>query len=383
MIEPQKSAVQLAFPSARTVCYVEREAAAVAILAARMQGGALADAPVWSDLETFDCRPWRGTVDCVLAGFPCQPWSHAGRRAGTADERWLWPALARIIGDVGAWLVGLENVAGLLVGGGLEHVLSSLASMGFDAEWGTVPASAVGAAHQRKRIFILAHRPQPGWRQSQSAALSAGQHAAAALRCCGNPVAHPRRSTAERRGRPRETLSATGPAEGETRQRQWSGDAPGDGGEDVGHADQPRANAQPSGRGSRRAAGQSGGPVGDPDRQRPQGRGSGGRQEHHQCPPGGPDGTKLGHASGDGRAEGPEVPQGGQPQPARASKEGPALLFAPGPADDRWPDLLAHYPWLAPALEPGVCVLAAGTSLVVGESRVDQLRAAGNAVRCH
>ena len=88
--------LDLAMPDYRTVCYVEREAAAAAILVAAMEHDTLAQAPVWDDLLTFRGRQWRGVVDCVSAGFPCQPWSASGKRQGTADERWIWPAIARM-----------------------------------------------------------------------------------------------------------------------------------------------------------------------------------------------------------------------------------------------------------------------------------------------
>ena len=71
----------------RTICYVEREAYAAALLATRMEQGALAQAPVWDDLSTFDGRRWRGRVDIVNAGLPCQPYSAAGKRLGEQDER--------------------------------------------------------------------------------------------------------------------------------------------------------------------------------------------------------------------------------------------------------------------------------------------------------
>lgn len=154
--------VELAFPGARTVCYVEREAAAAAILASRMAEGSLAQASIWSDLFTFDARAWRGKVDCVAAGFPCQPWSVAGDRQGTSDERWIWPRIAEIIAAVGAQWVWLENVRGLVSGGGLDPVMHDLAGLGFDAEWGCLRASDVSAPHQRERVFILAHHHDAG-----------------------------------------------------------------------------------------------------------------------------------------------------------------------------------------------------------------------------
>lgn len=161
--------------SYHTVGYIEREGPVAAILAARMADGSLDEAPIWDDLESFDGRPWRGRVDLVSAGFPCQPWSVAGQRRGTEDERWLWPGISRIIREVGPGLVFLENVPGLLAGG-LGHVLSDLATLGFDAEWGVFGADDVGAPHRRKRVFVLGvsdagrgllrqeqGRGEPGW----------------------------------------------------------------------------------------------------------------------------------------------------------------------------------------------------------------------------
>ena len=97
--------------TARTVAHVERDAYAAATLVARMDEARLDRAPIWSDLTTFDARPWRGRVDIVTAGFPCQPFSAAGQQRGIDDDRWLWPAIARIINDVGPRFVVLENVA--------------------------------------------------------------------------------------------------------------------------------------------------------------------------------------------------------------------------------------------------------------------------------
>lgn len=85
---------------ARTVAHVERDAYAAATLVARMEAQELDQAPVWSDLCTFDARAWRGRVALVTAGFPCQPFSSAGRKLGTDDDRWLWPEIARIIRDM-------------------------------------------------------------------------------------------------------------------------------------------------------------------------------------------------------------------------------------------------------------------------------------------
>jgi len=144
----------------RTVGYVERETAAAATLVARMEDQALDCAPVWDDVTTFPAADWRGCVDIVSAGFPCQPWSQAGKRAGIADKRWLWPSLLRLIVEVGAGFVFLENVPGLVTGHGLEHVLSGLAENGFDAVWTHIAAGDCGATQLRKRVFILAYRDE-------------------------------------------------------------------------------------------------------------------------------------------------------------------------------------------------------------------------------
>ena len=143
----------------RCVGYVERDAYAAAALVARMEDETLDSAPIWDDLETFDGRPWRGAVDIVSAGFPCQPWSVAGSQQGRDDARWIWPSIARIIRDVRPGVVFLENVPGLVSGGGLDPVLGDLAKIGFDAAWRTLRASDVGAPHRRGRVFILAGLP--------------------------------------------------------------------------------------------------------------------------------------------------------------------------------------------------------------------------------
>src|SRR5262245_16324142 len=152
-------AVRIALPGARTVVCVERELACAEILAARMAEGAFDDAPVWSDIRTFDGRPWRGLVDGVTCGFPCQDLSHAGGRRGiTGPKSGLWSEAVRAIRQMGPGFVFLENVGAILIRG-IGAVLGDLAEMGFDAEWGCVTAAEVGASHQRERWFCLGFRP--------------------------------------------------------------------------------------------------------------------------------------------------------------------------------------------------------------------------------
>lgn len=135
---------------------VEREAACLEILAARMQEGSLAPCPVWTDARTFDGLAWRGAVDIVAAGYPCQPFSQAGHGRGAEDPRHLWPDIKRIISEVRPGVVVLENVIGH-VRKGLDQVLGDLDELGFDAEWGVFSAASAGAPHYRKRVFVLAY----------------------------------------------------------------------------------------------------------------------------------------------------------------------------------------------------------------------------------
>ena len=150
--------IQLAVPGYRCVGYCERDTFAAATLVARMESEALDQAPIWDDLTTFPSELYRGKVDLITAGFPCQPFSVAGQRKGTDDERWIWGDIARVIRQVGPCFVFLENVPGLLTNsGGYGTVLGDLAGLGFDAEWGVFSAAEVGAPQLRKRVFILAH----------------------------------------------------------------------------------------------------------------------------------------------------------------------------------------------------------------------------------
>ena len=130
--------VRLAVPTYRTIAHVELDPYARQCL----RGW------VWDDLKTFDGRPFRGVVDLVTAGFPCQPFSVAGKQLAQEDERHLWPDVARVVREVAPQLVYLENVPGLLVRG-MGDVLGDLADLGFDAEWG-------------RRVFILASSPERG-----------------------------------------------------------------------------------------------------------------------------------------------------------------------------------------------------------------------------
>ncbi len=146
----------------RTVCAVEWDAYAASVLVARQNDGALDPFPIWDDVQTFDGRPWRGIVDVVSGGFPCQDISAAGKGAGiTGEKSGMWKHMARIIGEVRPCYAFVEN-SPMLTGRGLGTVLGDLAEMGYDAEWCVLGASDVGAPHKRERIWILAYDPTFG-----------------------------------------------------------------------------------------------------------------------------------------------------------------------------------------------------------------------------
>lgn len=146
----------------RTICAVEWDAYARDVLVARQNDGCLDPFPIWDDVQTFDGRPWRGRVDVVSGGFPCQDISAAGKGAGIDGERsGMWQHMARIIGEVRPRYAFVEN-SPLLVGRGLARVLGDLTQMGFNCRWGVVGAHHAGAPHRRDRIWILADSESRG-----------------------------------------------------------------------------------------------------------------------------------------------------------------------------------------------------------------------------
>lgn len=143
----------------------------------------------YEDITTTDFTPWRGKVDILTGGFPCQPFSMAGKRLGAEDDRYLWPHMLRAIREIQpTWVVG-ENVAGLItmvqpgeefeVGSQtslfnesyrtreeqpytIEEICQGLEREGYSVQPFVIPACAVGAPHRRDRVWIVAHRTDPG-----------------------------------------------------------------------------------------------------------------------------------------------------------------------------------------------------------------------------
>ena len=152
--------VNIIYPDSRTVCYVEGEMYCAQLLSKKMRKGELADAPIYSDVKTFSsvAHIFTDKVDFITAGFPCQPFSTAGDRKGTSDDRWLWYDIIEIISIIRPRFLFLENVANIVNDrDAFSTILETLSKIGFNVEWSTLRASDVGANHQRNRIFIFAY----------------------------------------------------------------------------------------------------------------------------------------------------------------------------------------------------------------------------------
>lgn len=156
----------------RTVCAVEINAYCARRLMQRQNEGHLPPFPVWDDVRSFDGRDWRGAVDVVSGGFPCQDISAAGKGAGLDGERsGLWVEMSRIICEVQPRFAFVEN-SPMLTSRGLGIILGDLAAMGFDARWGVLGADDLGGDHERERIWIVADSMRNG--RERSADFNAG-----------------------------------------------------------------------------------------------------------------------------------------------------------------------------------------------------------------
>ena len=135
----------------QTVAFVEREPFCQKVLRKHWP-----EVPIFDDITTY--TPERGSADVICGGFPCQDISIAGRKAGIkkGTRSGLFYELMRVIRMVEPRFVILENVSAI-VADGLDIVLGELAEAGFDAEWACIPASAVGACHQRDRWWLIAY----------------------------------------------------------------------------------------------------------------------------------------------------------------------------------------------------------------------------------
>ena len=157
-----------AIPNLRTIAHVEIETYAIANLIAKMEAGQLDSCPVFTDLKEFPYRELRDRVTILSAGFPCQPFSSAGKRQATGDARHLYPWIANGITAMRPRYIFLENVEGIISAktgdkeSVLKYVLRDLESRGYTCTWGIFSAEEVGAPHRRKRVFILGHTSSVG-----------------------------------------------------------------------------------------------------------------------------------------------------------------------------------------------------------------------------
>ena len=142
----------------RTIAALEIEDYPRRVLLQRQADGLLPRFPIWDDICTFDGKPWRGKVDVISGGFPCQDISAAGKGDGLDGERsGLWTQMARVVSEVRPPFVFVEN-SPMLVTRGLERVLGDLTSLGYDTRWTVMGAADVGAPHKRDRIWIVARQ---------------------------------------------------------------------------------------------------------------------------------------------------------------------------------------------------------------------------------
>lgn len=141
-----------------TVCAVEIEPYCREVLLQRQRDGILPKFPIWDDVRTFDGRPWKGIVDVVCGGFPCQDVSVSNRNAQGIDglRSGLYREFIRIIREVRPKYALMENSSALIVRG-LGRVLCDLSEIGFNCRWTCIKASETGANHYRDRIWILAY----------------------------------------------------------------------------------------------------------------------------------------------------------------------------------------------------------------------------------
>ena len=402
---------ELGLRGAVPVLRVERDAAAAAVLVSHMETGRLAPCPLWSDSGTLDGKPWRGLVDWIIGGFPCQPWSVAGAQEGTEDDRWLWPHIRQLARDMEPRGLFMENVPGLFLGG-IQPVLGELAEDGYDTIWTTIRASDVGASHRRQRVFILAYRDQqlrqvgieevrPGW----DAFVSGGRDVGDTDVSSGDAqptTGRPRHSAGEPGGQ----LADAHSEPGDLQQRSSGVSEPRGSIRAVAQPDSSRrtpagcgvdvhAGSQPEERGDRVAvtghgrgwqddegvsasgrerAGEPVGDVGDTDHCT--GIDVCGESRHE-------DGERQGESdSGNSSRQGvgdtdQQGPQGrGEPERERGYK---LPAWPPGPADrDAWAYILERWPELAPAVEPTLRGVVNGDG--DGLARSDQLRILGNGV---
>ena len=151
----------------QTVAFCEIDPFCRRVLEKRFPG-----VPIFDDIRTLTKRSLQEAgvtsdaepIDLICGGFPCQPFSVAGNQRGDQDDRYLWPEMLRVISEVRpTWIIG-ENVPGI-INMALDNVLSDLENLSYACQTFNIPACAVDAPHQRKRVWIVAHAGGDGLRE--------------------------------------------------------------------------------------------------------------------------------------------------------------------------------------------------------------------------
>lgn len=331
----------------RTAAYCEWEAGAASLLLARMAEQSLEPCPVFcGDLEDFPAGLFAGRIDVVTAGYPCQPYSVAGKQRGLEDDRAMGADgrgpihhMLGIIEAVRPRFVFLENVVEALKH--FRPIGRELEGMGYTVAPPFVcGADDVGASHRRKRMFVLAYCEGGGRRRGGNVEDGEGAGIQSAVRDSGELAdaqgGHVGIWVSRRGERGGANVSSTG------------GDLA-----DAGEHDR-RREFEEGRQGARGGAGSDGESNGVADSSGP--------------------GRERGEWRGASRVGIGEAAYG----PASQLCEIP--LFAPGPSDPEWGGILEQWPFLAPASEPGVCLVVDGLAHPLDCARADSLRAGGNGV---
>ena len=321
----------------RGVVYVEGEAAAASSLVASMEAGWLDQAPIWSDMRTFDAKPWRGSVHILASGDPCQDNSVAGKGAGAAGERFLAPEVCRVAAECRPDLIFRENVAGN-ADGQLAAIVPTLEGLGYRVAAGIFSSSETGNTMRRERLFIMAECADFGheWRGH-----ARRRRDGFADDCCELECAKGERCGEEGRdsGRSEEWPSVT--------ERTLDG---------------PQRPERREINGSRGASG------GNVVSRRQEGPDGSGKPSEALGKPNGVRRWTQGHAR---EPSGQSYPRGAQFHP-------PTVI--PGPTDNRWRDVLDRWPELQPALSEEEAQSHLRRGIDAMAYRVERLRATGNGV---
>ena len=330
----------------RAVCLVENEATAGALLVDHMEAGWIHPAPLWSDLRTFDFGAWRGHVQGLVGGYPCQPFSNAGKRLGADDPRHLWPVIAAGIRELEPEWCIFENV-GAHLRLGFYEVARELQGMGYRVAGVLLTAEEVGAPHGRERLFIMADRQCTGLEGATWGGLDSARWSGREPSPHGAGMADPEHTERWAPAEGRDVTDGHDPG-----WHQASGWAAQRSGELLADPSSLSGHVPPSGR----ADGASGGTVA-----------SAGRDGHAQELAD----TERGSGSPEPRLEHQE----------RAEASHRPSDWPPRPDDtDAWGRILAVRPDLAPAVEPPVRGVVDGVAGGMDLARSDQLHILGNGV---